>query len=145
MESYIELIDSRAVMPHRHSRGDVGYDLTLVSRKEVDADIWGSNIQVYGTGIKLLPATAGFYWEVVPRSSMAKTPYIMPHSVGIIDREYTGEILVVLRKIDLERDDLTLPIRLCQLVARNYLEVNFVEKTIYIPSFRGSGGFGSSS
>lgn len=141
LNSYIELTGERAVMPTRALKGDVGYDLTLIDRKVVDPAKWGPNIQVYGTGVKVTPYD-DFYWEIVPRSSMAKTPYIMPHSVGVIDQEYTGEVLVVLRKVDLDRDDLELPCRIVQLVPRPKLDIHFILSSL-TQSVRGEGGFGS--
>lgn len=139
--SSIKLLDSRASMPHRQNVGDIGYDVSLIERARVDSSRWGPNIQVYRTGIKIQPA-GNLYWEIIPRSSLSKTAYIMPHSVGIIDQGYTGEILVVLRKVDLEREDLSLPCRIVQLVPRQKLDVKFLLEEIGETS-RADGGFGS--
>ena len=127
-------------MPARAHPTDVGYDLTLVTRKDFN---WGPNIQVYGTEVYIQPETADFYFEVVPRSSIVKTPYILANSTGVIDPSYTGEILVVLRKVDTERPDLELPARVAQLIPRTRHSVSFKVEELE-QTQRGAGGFGSS-
>jgi dUTP pyrophosphatase len=130
----------KGIMPARASAADVGYDLTLVERRH---DLmWGGDIEVYGTHVHLQPVSDDYYFEIVPRSSMAKSPYILANSVGVLDPHYTGEILIALRKIDFTRPSLDLPARLVQLVPRRRHEVTFIEEAL-ADTARGAGGFGS--
>ena len=41
--------------------------------------------------------TKGYYFEVVPRSSISKLPLSMANSIGVIDEGYTGEIIIPVR------------------------------------------------
>ena len=50
----------------------------------------------FKTGLSLQPSK-GHYFEVVPRSSISKLPLMMANSVGVIDENYRGEILVPVR------------------------------------------------
>ena len=52
---------------------------------------------------------------LVPRSSISKTGYMLANSVGVIDRTYTGNVLVPLIKVDKSMPDLILPARVVQL------------------------------
>src|ERR1700722_4723100 len=100
----------QGIMPSRAHPGDVGYDLTLVTKKGYN---WGPNIEVYGTQIYLQP-DGDLYFEIIPRSSIVRTPYMLANSVAVLDPSFEGEILVVLRKIDTSRPSLELPSRIVQ-------------------------------
>lgn len=130
-------------IPSRASKSDIGYDLMLVNKKE-EYD-WGPNIEVYGTDVYLQPMSEDFYFEIVPRSSMTKSPYILANSVGTIDPNYTGEILVALRKVDLKRPSLKLPISLVQLIPLKRIDVDFIQVEELSDTVRGAGGFGSTN
>jgi dUTP pyrophosphatase len=141
INSYIKL-GPNGVLPTRAHPTDTGYDVTLVSKKPYN---WGPNIEVYGTDIYLQTTTSDYYFEIVPRSSIVKTPYMLANSVGIIDVSYTGELLVVLRKMDTEAPGLTLPAKIVQLIPRARLEVNFILKMELQETDRSDGGFGSTT
>ena len=52
-------------------------------------------------GISCEPTfTSGYY--LVPRSSICKTPLIMCNSVGIIDPDYRGNLIVYVRNMEAE-------------------------------------------
>ena len=72
---------------------DEGYDLTACTCKYHENGLW-----MVGLGIKVQP-TEGYYFQIVPRSSFSKTPFILPGNVGIIDHEYRGEWLFPIRNI----------------------------------------------
>ena len=54
---------------------------------------------MYDTGIQVKPQY-GYYFEIVPRSSLSKSGYILANSIGIIDPSYSGNLYIVLIKID---------------------------------------------
>lgn len=130
--------DKNAVAPFKARVSDSGYDLTIIKKvKQV------GETEFYDTGIKVLPPY-GYYFDLVPRSSLAKTGYILMNSVGIIDRSYTGSILVPLLRIDHTFKSLELPARVVQLIPRQiaHFELNEVEKLD--ETSRSDKGFGSS-
>lgn len=129
-----------AVVPKKSRESDVGYDLTCTHIvKKI------GNLVIYGTGLKVRPPF-GYYFDLVPRSSIIKTGYIMANSIGVIDPSYTGEILVALARMDESVPDLQLPTRIGQLVAREILRVKF-ECVSSLEDLgktqRNDGGFGS--
>lgn len=131
-------LDPAAVIPHKQRVSDSGYDLVLLAeRKRVGQTI------LFGTGIAVEPPD-GWYFDVVGRSSIIKTGYIVSNSVGIIDRSYRGEILVPLLKIDLAAPDLSLPARVVQLVPRPIVHFSVSLEGDLSQTERGAGGFGSS-
>jgi dUTP pyrophosphatase len=99
---------------------------------------------MYATGISVRPPP-GFYFDLVARSSLSKTGYMLANGIGIIDRDYTGEILVALRKIDKDAPDLVLPAKIVQLIPRRWYDMIPVEAPAEgLPKTdRGDGGFGS--
>lgn len=136
-KGYFVRTSESAVLPTKAHPSDSGFDLTLISAVKSFGDV-----ALYGTGIKVKPPE-GYYFDVVPRSSVSKTGYMLANSVGIIDQSYTGEILVALRKVDKTAPDLELPVRMAQLILRPMIPVDMEEVAELPTSERGDGGFGS--
>ena len=127
-----------AIAPFKVRASDAGYDLTLIEKvKEYD------DVELYTTGIKVEPSY-GWWFLMSPRSSLAKTGYMLANSVGIIDRTYVGEILVALRKINKKSPTLHLPCKAVQLIPMPAIHTNFIESDKLEESDRGQKGFGSS-
>lgn len=127
-----------AVAPSKVRASDSGYDLTIIGEvKKI-----GEKTTLYTTGIKIQPAY-GWYMDVVPRSSIIKSGYILSNSVGVIDRTYKGEIMIALTKIDDSMPDIQLPLKIAQMIPRPIVNVNFVEVDFLDESERNEGGFGS--
>ena len=128
-----------AVVPSKAHATDAGYDITVISKIKTVGDV-----DFFGTGISVKPP-AGCYTHIYPRSSISKTGYMLANSVGIIDMDYQGELIVALRKIDKDAPDMELPCKIGQLVpfimCRNFdmVEVESFEEA----TERGAGGFGS--
>lgn len=128
-------------LPRRAHADDAGFDLTAWR-------VEGRRPRVFAfdTGISVQPS-AGFYCEVVPRSSIVKSDFLMANSVGIIDPGYRGRIVVMLRYM--ADDDgaaaaqALLGSRIAQLLVRR-LEPCVVRAVATLEDTeRGSGGFGS--
>jgi deoxyuridine 5'-triphosphate nucleotidohydrolase len=128
---------AEAQAPATRRASDSGYDLTLVAAGER-----AGAARFYRTGIRIQPAF-GWYFDLVPRSSIARTGHILANSVGVIDRGYTGEVLVPLIKVDPEAADLALPARIVQIVPRPIVHVDLEEVPALDDTQRGDGGFGS--
>ena len=87
----IKLLDNSAVVPSRAHDTDTGYDITFIGVDKIVGDVI-----FFKTGISVEPPS-GYYFEVVPRSSISKLPLEMANSIGIIDESYRGEIIVPVR------------------------------------------------
>jgi len=127
-----------AVAPSKERVSDSGYDLTIIS----EVKKFNAKTTLYTTGIKVKPAF-GWYLDVVPRSSIIKTGYMLANNVGIIDRAYTGEIMIALIKVDESAPDLELPLRIAQMIPRRIAHVNFNQVDDIEKTTRNDGGFGS--
>jgi deoxyuridine 5'-triphosphate nucleotidohydrolase len=127
----------RAVPPFKERASDSGYDLTLIEKVTTNG-----LVELFTTGLKVQP-DYGWYFDLVPRSSIVKTGYIIANSVGVIDRTYKGPVLVPLIKVDASMPDLTLPCRLVQLIPRPIVHVQWLEVEELDETGRGDGGFGS--
>jgi dUTP pyrophosphatase len=131
-------MDKDAVVPFKSRASDSGYDLTLIKKIKTTG-----NVEWYDTGIKILP-DFGWYFISVGRSSIAKSGYMLANSIGIIDRAYTGSIIVPLIKIDPTTPELTLPIRITQIIPVPIIHAQLVEVDSLEETSRGSSGWGSS-
>lgn len=127
-----------AVAPSKARATDSGYDLTILEAGKTVGDV-----TFYHTGISVEPPM-GYYFDVVPRSSISKTGYMLANSVGIIDNTYRGELLVALRKVDPTAADLELPMRIAQLIPRRIDHFDLIEVPTLSSTERGDRGFGSS-
>ena len=142
MSSYIKFKShhNQAVIPSRAGENEVGFDLTIISKSK---DI-SPNTAMYDSFISVQPPD-GIYFEIVPRSSLSKTGYILTNSIGIIDPSYRGTLKVVLTKINPDAPDIELPNKRFQLIPRTFISNVFQVKEVNNLSntTRGTGGFGS--
>jgi dUTPase len=125
--------------PQKQRASDSGYDLTLIKKIKTHG-----NVEFYDTCIKLQPAF-GYYFDLVGRSSISKSGYMLANNIGIIDRTYQGTVIVPLIKIDNNQPDLELPCRLVQIIPRliQHLEPIEITEEELLSSERKSSGFGS--
>lgn len=130
-----------AVVPHKSRTSDVGYDLTVISEHKRLNDVTA----LYDTGIQVSSIEPNFYLEVVPRSSLSKSGYMLSNSMGIIDPSYTGNIFVALTRVDPDAKPITFPFRCCQLIVRPqyHLNIDLDMDESMVNTARGAGGFGS--
>ena len=125
--------------PQKQRGSDSGYDLTLIKKIKTHG-----NVEFFDTCIKLEPAF-GYYFDLVGRSSISKSGYMLANNIGIIDRTYQGTVIVPLIKIDNNQPDLELPCRLVQIIPRQiqHLEPIEITEEELLSSERQSGSFGS--
>lgn len=134
---------------------DSGYDLTACDYEYKGTGLWHIKL-----GVAVEPPS-GYYFEVVPRSSFSKTPFILANNIGIIDQTYRGEWLFPIRclsylnvesiddtssnryypKIDIE--SCLIGKRIAQAILRKYhnSEIEIVNELS--ETDRGSNGLGS--
>ena len=130
-----------AVIPTKANESDAGYDLTIIKEEKQ----FNKKTKLYDTGIKV-EIDYGYYIEIVPRSSLSKSGYMLANSIGIIDNSYRGNLYIALTKIDDESPDLTLPFKCCQMIIRKQFNVDLFEvNDKFVETKRNKGGFGSSN
>lgn len=164
--SKVKILNEKAVVPTRAHETDTGYDLTFIGVSKVVSDTI-----YFTTGIALSPPT-GYYFEIVPRSSISGLPLMMANSVGIVDEHYTGEIIIPVKVLhpnlgkgqernsfpggivnifgarpssmaDLANQILQNKPKLFQLILRERLDTGFTVVESLENTERGAGGFGS--
>ena len=138
MTIYFKKHHPNAVIPQKAGPNEVGYDLTIVQLVKT----YGKNTFMYDTGISVEPEN-GYYTEIVPRSSIVKTGYIMTNSIGIIDPTYRGTLKICVTRIDDTLPELTLPFKKFQLIVRKMYDFQVKDVDKLTCTNRGDGGFGS--
>ena len=130
-------------LPGRGHPGDAGLDLTAMAVEQQRPRVFA-----FDAGISVQPPV-GYYCEVVPRSSMVKTDFMLANSVGVIDPDYRGRIRVVLRYLGTAGDggqadaQSLLGTRIAQLLVRRLEPVRVEAAESLAETARGPGGFGS--
>ena len=88
----------------------------------------------------------GFKGILVPRSSLSKTNWFLGNSIGIIDADYRGEWMMILKTVnDIMSDPLPFAIgeRCAQIYFEKVNDIEFEESDELSDPQRGQGGFGS--
>lgn len=147
LEVKIKKLHKDAVIPKYETVGSVGMDLTATSKKY---DEYGN--VMFGTGISI-QIPDGYYADLRPRSSISKYDLVLANSVGTIDSDYRGELILKFKPsvyfgVNRGDDDgvmYNVGDRIAQLVILPYPKVSFVEVDELSKTDRGTGGFGSTN
>ncbi len=133
--------DENAIIPSKAYYSDVGFDIHII--KELSRK---GKLRMFDTGLSF-NVSFGYYIELVPRSSLSKSGYMLANSIGIIEKSYTGTIRVPLIKIDDDAEEIKLPFSCCQLLFKPQVYMNIVNASHENEDItnRGDGGFGSYS
>jgi deoxyuridine 5'-triphosphate nucleotidohydrolase len=133
------LVNPLAIMPTKRII-DVGYDLTAVAISKQLTPMTTMFETFVSVDIPL-----GYYVEIVPRSSLSKSGYMLANGTGIIDPGYTGTLKVALIKVDPSMPNLELPACVCQIILKQNVvsDAYNATGTRRVVSVRGAGGFGS--
>jgi dUTP pyrophosphatase len=132
--------DNNSITPTKNFASDEGYDLTLIKIDEKISEISTR----YDTGINVQPPL-GYHIELLPRSSLTKSGYMLANSVGLIDASYRGTLKVVLIKVDPNASEIKLPFKAVQMILRKNHHFVLEEVKELEDTTRGSGGFGSTN
>jgi len=128
-------------LPSRGHPRDAGLDLTAMKVELVRPGVFSVD-----TGVSVQPPD-GYYCEVVPRSSIVKSDFFQANSVGIIDPDYRGRILVMLRFLGtgdgVNAAQELVGKRVVQLIVRRLEPVQVESVDALTETTRGAGGFGS--
>lgn len=117
------LCSNDALPPIKTKKSDSGWDLTLVKKLKEE-----NNIYYYTTDIKIQPMY-GYWFKMVPRSSLCKKGWGLANNVGIIDISYTGLINVALFKINPNANEIELPCKCVQIIPEKLLMFDMIETT----------------
>lgn len=128
-------------LPAKSHPGDAGFDLTAMNVEQLGEDVFA-----FDSGVSI-QVEAGYYCEVLPRSSIVKTDFMLANSVGVIDPDYRGRIHVVMRYMG--RGDgpaaagALVGQRIAQLLVRRLEPARMEAAETLESTARGQGGFGS--
>lgn len=137
----IKKMKENAKIPTRGSKYAAGYDLYAC----IDEDVLimpHETIEI-GTGIAMnLPS--GNFGAIFARSGLATKQSLRPaNCVGVVDEDYTGEIIVALHN-DSDNKKVVVPNeRIAQFVLIPYNTMSFIEVNELDKTARGDNGFGS--
>lgn len=147
---YIRM-DKRLPDPAYATDGAAGIDLCVSSFDDMKlqgrATVPPNCTFKIGTGIKLHIGSASTGLSLVglvyPRSSLGKRGLMLQNTVGVIDSDYQGEIILLCR--NMHKQILTLdPLeRVAQLVIMPVFKTELVMVEQFEETARGAGGFGS--
>lgn len=140
MKVDIKVLDQRAVIPKKASAGAARYDLTCFSPSFNKS----TGIITYRTGLAF-EVPRGYEIEIVPRSStFEKHGLMLVNSVGVIDSDYRGEVLVMFYSMNHRITADVEPVRLVQMkVQRVGASCYFNDVEELSETSRGEHGFGS--
>ncbi|WP_457680575.1 dUTP diphosphatase [Thermovibrio sp.] len=130
-------LEEGALPPFKKRISDSGFDLHLIKLLKREG-----NLYFFDTGVRVSPPP-GYYFDLVPRSSIFKSGFILANSVGIIDMTYRGTIKVSLIKVNPDAKEPQLPWRAVQLIPRRFYPLEGRRVPSLEQTLRGEGGFGS--
>jgi dUTP pyrophosphatase len=134
----IKKLHKDSIIPKYAIKGDAGLDLVATSKFYDDFD----NV-CYGTGLAI-EIPEGYVGLLFPRSSISKTDLTLRNSVGVIDSNFRGEIVLKFNNILMSScEPYNVKERIGQLIIMPYPKVEFEEVEELSTTERGEGGYGS--
>ncbi len=135
----IQILDEDAVVPTYGSPDSAGLDLYALENHLIAS----GQTEVVHTGIAV-KIPDGFFGGIYARSGIALKKGLRPgNCTGVIDADYTGEILVALHNDSLSWQSISKGDRIAQLIVQPYMRFDRLETVRELPKTeRGNGGFG---
>ena len=138
----IKKVKENAKFPHRATSGRAGLDLCACIDEPVTLE--GGDTAVIPTGIAIALPSADYGAFVFPRSGIAVKHGIgLLNSVGVIDSDYRGEIMVGVINQVKEAYTIQPGERIAQMVIMPVSMMPVEEVAELDDTDRGAGGFGS--
>jgi dUTP pyrophosphatase len=133
----VNKLDPNAILPERKSDGAAGYDICCLEKRVV---IPPNSRKLISTGLSFT-VPEGTYGQLAPRSGLSTMGVNV--GAGIIDRDYTGEVKVLLFNHTPEKVYINEKDRIAQLIIKK-IELPDVKEVDSLESTnRGNKGFGS--
>lgn len=132
-----------AIVPKYQTAGAAGFDLHARLDKAIYIEPRSSAKVSTGIAVSINDPQWGLF--LFPRSSLGSRGIRLANCVGVIDSDYQGELLAVIRN---ESVSTTFTVnngdRICQGVFMPVLQARFIEVAEFdVTTQRGTGGFGS--
>lgn len=145
MNLKVKKLTNEAVLPSYATDGSNGLDLTAT------AVIYHENVLEVRTGI-CVEIPQGYVGLLFPRSSISKKSFVLANSVGVIDSDYRGELILNFRVVPETSSASIFKMataykvgeRVGQLVLMECPKIVVEEVTDLADTARGDKGFGSS-
>jgi dUTP pyrophosphatase len=138
MEIKVKKLHSKAVIPEYKSAGAAGFDIASVEEITLYRN-QSANIRT-GLAFEIPP---GYELQIRPRSGLsAKTGLIAKNTIGTIDSDYRGEVMVCLHNLGKEYK-ICAGDRIAQGVVKKVDRFDIIEVDELSDTERGTGGFGS--
>ncbi|WHL25097.1 MAG: dUTP diphosphatase [Candidatus Blochmannia vicinus] len=143
----IKIIDNRVrnyfCCPRYATVGSAGLDLPACLNKPLT--IYPGETHLIYTGIAIHISDARIAGVILPRSGLGhKYGIVLGNLVGLIDSDYQGELIVSLWNRGSKKYVVRPGKRVAQLVFIPIIQVKFSVVKSFIPTERGSNGFGHS-
>lgn len=140
--------DPNTKLPSRSRDSDVGWDihahLLSESGRQLTKTLHQRGVTPIPTGLVVRPPQ-GYYFQVCSRSGLAQRGVFVANAPGIIDPDYTGELIVLLFNGSFETQYVQHGHRIAQLVLTSHISSSCEELSEPpAPTGRGEAGFGSS-
>ena len=142
----IKIVNSKLTADHIMPKtlGSAGIDLYATSVEQATAIRKGETLTI-NTGMRVA-VKKDYMGLIVPRSSTGIQGFSLANTVGVIDSDYRGDVMIVLQNTSSNGDILVMPMqRIAQLViVPVYHYSGYVKLVDDLDSTeRGVGGFGS--
>jgi len=132
------IINENAKVPTLGTEHSAGIDMACLEDVSIMPGGWA---EVH-TGYRI-EIPDGFFGLLCPRSSTGKKGLSLVNTVGIIDSDYRGEIIILLKNNNTYSVQLNAGDRVAQLVIVPYLSPKIEVVEELTETVRGDGGFGS--
>ena len=129
------IVESEDLKPYVGSEGAGGVDL----RASTSATVFPGEVCTIGTGVRVeIPSSAVML--IIPRSSSVLT---LANTIGVIDSDYRGEILLKFKNNTLEPVEVNRGDRVVQAVTMTIIPPLWEQTDVLSQTNRGEKGFGS--
>ena len=134
-------LTSKGSLPEYKTEGSAGLDIHLIE----DVIFEPKKVTTVHTGLSV-EIPDGYFGAIYPRSSVGtKYNLMLANTVGIIDSDYRGEIILKIynygnKRVELKKDE-----RIVQMIIQPYNRVEIEKVESLSETERGTGGFGSTN
>ena len=132
----VKKLTDTAKLPEKQHIDDAAFDLY----SDESVILAPSDIKLVSTGISFT-VPVGTYGRIAPRSGLSTKGIFI--NAGVIDRNYTGEVKVILNNFGKNEIELPKFSRIAQLIVEKISNPSIIEVDELDPTERESGGFGS--
>ncbi|GFH58223.1 hypothetical protein CTEN210_14699 [Chaetoceros tenuissimus] len=133
----VQLLSETSVIPARGTEDSIGYDICSNAK----LTLFPNKMTIVPTGIACT-APSGTYLRIAPRSGTTVKQHL-DVLAGVIDRDYTGEIAVVMYNFGEEAQEIEVGQRVAQMIIERANTAPVIIVDNLVSTQRGNKGFGS--